>query len=558
MSDRGRHAVLWGFAVVVTVALSVAAAAHADPSDPPPDALAATSAAAATRPTTTAADDAVDAPLPTTPGDHKLKFRVRLANGKPLTMAYLLHLPPAYASAGPEARHPMLVFLHGAGESGADLAGIYMHGPMTLLKRIGGNADFAATCPFVVLCPQCPPRGQRWAEPAITDATSALIDAVTRRARVDADRVYLTGLSMGAQGTWSLAQRDPDRYAAIAPMNGLAYQPEQAGPRLRTVPVWSAVGLADEPRFVDASRAMEAALANAPVERRFSYLLGNGHDAFWPTYQDPDFFEWLLAHRRPTAEQRARLATAPPVPADSPMPTAAGHYLCDWATRVGDQPCEMDFTLYLPKGYAPGRRYPVLLFLREGDTVGPDYRGLCVHGPDLALERSPDLADRFPFVVISPHWPTKCDWQTPGMTAALLGLLDHVAAGGVGLDRDRVTATGVNAGANGVWRLVAEAPDAFAAAVTVETNVPPADTIPPEQMAAVARAVPGRSYSAAGDRTAIDRVTRAAAGSPRDWRAESLPADATPLGDRLPYADADLLAWIARQSRPAAGSTAAK
>ena len=536
IQGRRHNPVRWAIAAAaLTPALAVA-----DPSDPAPPVV-------ADRPPATRPAEEPLRPLPTTPGDHKLKFRTRV-NGQTVDMSYLLHLPPTYASAGPDARHPMLVFLHGSGESGSDLAGIYTHGPMSLLKPDGGNPDFSASCPLVVLAPQCPPRGQRWDDPVMTAAVSALIAAVTDHGRIDADRVYLTGLSMGGLGTWCLAEQDPGRFAAIAPMNGLGWQPDRAGPRLARVPVWAAVGLNDEPKFIDAARQMDAALAAGPAERRFSYLIGNGHDAFWPTYQDPDFFEWLLAHRRST------------VPVQAETPTTPGHHFGTWATHVADQPCQMDYVVYLPKGYdravAAGRRYPTLLFLREADTVGVDYRDVCVHGPGLALERSPALADRFDFIVVAPHWPAKCDWQTPGMSATLVGLLDHLADAGVAIDRDRVTATGVNAGANGVWRLVSEVPDRFAAAVPIETNCPPPDTIPAEQMATVTRSVPGRSFAAADDAGAAGRLTRATAGSSRDWRSAPLPRSAAPLGELPPYADPELLAWIARQSRPAPAASA--
>ena len=500
-------------------------------------------------PTTAPVDElAGDRPLPTTPGDHKLKFRTHIGP-QLVEMSYLLHLPPRYESAGPAARHPMLVFLHGSGESGTDLAGIYTHGPMSLLKADGGNADFAASCPFVVLCPQCPPRGQRWDMDFMTAAVQVLVDGTVRRARVDADQVFLTGLSMGGQGTWCVAEAYPDRFAAIAPMNGFGWHPEAAGALLRTTPIWAAVGMNDESKFIDATREMQAAVSPAAVARRFHYLNGNGHDAFWPTYQDPDFFEWLLAHRRPTPARQRQLLSEPPWTGNSPVPTTPGNHFGTWATKVGDQPCQMDYVTYLPSGYDPAKRYPTLLFLREADTIGPVYHDVCLHGPNLAVVRTPGLADRFPFLVVSPHWPTKCDWQTAGMTTTVLGLMDHLAASGLAIDRDRVIATGVNAGANGVWRVVSEAPDRFAAALPIETNLPAADTIPSDQMAAAVQAVPGWAFNAADDAAAVARVTQTAARRGHDWNASRLPRAATPLGDLLPYRDPAVVAWIAQQVR---------
>ena len=94
------------------------------------------------------------------------------------------------------------------------------------------------------------------------------------------------------------------------------------------------------------------------------------------------------------------------------MPTTPGFHFCTVQTKVGEQPCPLDYVVFLPKGYTPGKRYPTMLFLNEADTVGPDCGGICLHGPDLALARHPELADPFGFIVVSPHLPVKCDWQT--------------------------------------------------------------------------------------------------------------------------------------------------
>ncbi len=553
MMRRGRRQTGRQWAAAAFALLAAAGTvARADPFDPAP----------AFPPTTRPAGGPVDevggdTPLPTSPGDHKLRFRTHVA-GRQVDMAYLLHLPPGYdadvPATNPADRRPMLVFLHGAGECGTDLAGVYALGPMYHLRKGGDDPDLANSCPLVVLCPQCPPRGQKWNDDYMYKALMVLIDGAVRRSHVDPDRVYVTGLSMGGLGTWCVAEHDANRFAAVAPMSALAWHPEVAGPVLKTVPVWAVAGLGDEPRFIDGTRAMQAALAGAPADRRFTYLMGNGHDAFYPMYVHADWYEWLLSHRRPpTPAARQQWAACPPPPVDTPVPTTPGHHFCTVVTKVADQPYQLDYVVYLPKGYTPAKRYPTLLFLRESDTVGPDYHDVCVHGPDLALERHPPMQDGFPFVVVSPHLPVKCDWQMPGMSPMLLGLLDHLKAGGLGIDPDRVTVTGVNGGANGAWKLVTDAPDRFAALVPVETAGPvwPTD----ETVSAAARTVPGRAFVVAGDTGSVDRVQRLAGG--HDWRTVPLPPAATPLGELPPYTDPATLAWVAAQTRPPAPAASA-
>ena len=94
-----------------------------------------------------------------------------------------------------------------AGESGDDLSLVKTHGPPKIVET---RRDF----PFIVVSPQCPRRGWN------ADAVNALLDEVLAKYRVDADRVYLTGLSMGGYGTWHLAAIHPERFAAIAPICG--------------------------------------------------------------------------------------------------------------------------------------------------------------------------------------------------------------------------------------------------------------------------------------------------------------------------------------------------
>ena len=125
---------------------------------------------------------------------------------------YLLYLPRNYQST--RLRWPLMLFLHGAGESGTNLAKVKIHGPPKLVET---NQSF----PFILVSPQSPGRG--W-DP---EALNALLDEMMSRYRVDKERVYLTGLSMGGYGTWTLAAAHPDKFAAIAPICGGGNPAEQ-------------------------------------------------------------------------------------------------------------------------------------------------------------------------------------------------------------------------------------------------------------------------------------------------------------------------------------------
>src|SRR5262245_37617758 len=113
-------------------------------------------------------------------------------------LGYLLYLPMDYDQSN-EKSWPLVLFRHGAGERGDDLEKVKTHGPP---KLIAAGKEF----PFIVVSPQCP-KGKWW-EPI---ELLALLDEIAGKYRVDPERIYVTGLSMGGFGSWRLAFYAPDR-----------------------------------------------------------------------------------------------------------------------------------------------------------------------------------------------------------------------------------------------------------------------------------------------------------------------------------------------------------
>ena len=480
--------------------------------------------------------------LPTTPGDHKLKFTTR-SSGKAVTMSYLLHLPAGYATA--TQRPPVLVFLHGIGECGTDLAGVYALGPMTVFKDADSrNAMMAASSPFVVLCPQCPPRGEKWSDEPIYRAVDELVDAVVHAGRVDADRVYVTGLSMGGLGTWCVAEAAPELFAAVVPMSAMEWQPERAAARLRFVAAWALTGERDESRFVDGNRAMEHALVGvAAVADRFSYL-DDDHRVFDWAYAEPQTYEWMLGRRRPDAAARKAGRGAA---STRPVVAAPGHYLLSYDGTLAGRPVQVDYGLYVPRPSAGGgaAKRPAVLFLAEGDTIGPVFHDQCCHGPDLALERHAALRDKWSAVVISPRLPLHCRWDSPGMDEFLAGLLEQASAVAK-VDPDRVVVSGLDDGATAAWHLATAMPSRFAGVQWTSTKP---DQSPPSGWEQQLATLPGgRVFTPnAGLRKAVGDLARK---SRRDWVALGVAAGAGPLSDLLAYQDSATVAWLGRQRRP--------
>lgn len=211
------------------------------------------------------------------------------------SLRYLVHLPDDYA-ADTGRGWPLVLFLHGAGERGSDLELAAVHGPPKL-------ADAGHEFPFILVTPQCAESSQ-WVSELST--LSVLLDEVTATYRVDPERITVTGLSMGGFGTWGLAVRYPDRFAAIAPICGGLWL--QSAAPLRDLPVWAFHGDADDVVPITATEQIVSELRALDADVRFTRYAGVGHDSWTETYENPAFYEWLLSHRRngDSAEEAAR------------------------------------------------------------------------------------------------------------------------------------------------------------------------------------------------------------------------------------------------------------
>ncbi len=206
---------------------------------------------------------------------------------KTVKVQYLLYLPRGYAES--TQRWPLLLFLHGAGERGDDLEKVKTHGPPKLIAR--EEKEF----PFVVVSPQCPQDGW-WSNEDQIEMLGALLDHILSRYRIDRDRIYVTGLSMGGFGTWRLAAKHPDRFAAIAPICGGGDPGDAAS--ISHLPVWVFHGANDNVVALEKSQEMVDALEKAGSHVRFTIYPQAGHDSWTQTYDNPELYRWFLEHRR--------------------------------------------------------------------------------------------------------------------------------------------------------------------------------------------------------------------------------------------------------------------
>ena len=216
--------------------------------------------------------------FPQTDPQTEIKFEKEIT--VTLSANYLLYLPKDYHDTHED--FPLVLFLHGSGERGTDIEKVKVHG---LPKLISQGREF----PFIVVSPQCPDH-IFWD----ADILIALLDEIESEYRIDKNRIYVTGLSMGGFGTWELAIRQPDRFAAIAPVCGWN-DPEKAC-LLKDVPVWAFHGAKDMVVPVAASEKMVEKLKSCGGDAKLTIYPEANHDSWTETYNNDELYTWLLEH----------------------------------------------------------------------------------------------------------------------------------------------------------------------------------------------------------------------------------------------------------------------
>lgn len=208
---------------------------------------------------------------------------------------------------------PVIIALHGGGSYGSD--GIRQTDG-GLARAIRLNPE---RFPAIVIFPQAHADGTPGWQLEGGQAALAALDKAIKEFNGDPKRVVLIGLSAGGNGTWSLASRYPERFAAIVPVCGFiskfkggtsgvdypALAPVDAGDpfafvakKVAKIPVWIFHGDADKRVPVEESRKMAAALRAIGGNVQYTELPGVEHNAWDPAYARADLIEWMLKQRR--------------------------------------------------------------------------------------------------------------------------------------------------------------------------------------------------------------------------------------------------------------------
>ena len=208
----------------------------------------------------------------------------------------------------PGKKYPVVLFLHGAGERGDDNAKQLLYLPELMV-----TPEYRGKFPCFFIAPQCR-SGKLWVvrgqdKTGVSEqmqVAEGILRHVEKEYPVDPARVYLTGLSMGGFGTWNLAARHPDWFAAAVPICG-GGDPTLAS-ALVPVPIWAVHGADDKVVSAELSRKMIDAIRAAGGKPRYTEIEGVGHDSWTPGYKDPNgALPWMFQQ---VNDRRAVAATS--------------------------------------------------------------------------------------------------------------------------------------------------------------------------------------------------------------------------------------------------------
>ncbi|MDF3059715.1 MAG: phospholipase/carboxylesterase [Rariglobus sp.] len=235
--------------------------------------------------------DATPGSSPATARDHAWRrnqdwwHQLRKKLGQWEQYDHVVHTPEGYGEDR-EKRWPLVLFLHGSGD-GENRQILQKWGPPR-------QQALGRKFPFILVAPRSPAgQWQGWYAPQL----GALLDDIEANYRVDKNRIYVTGLSMGGSGTWRLASEFPDRFAAIAPFCGGGNESE--APRIAHIPTWAFHGDQDKAVPVEYTLRMIEAVKKAGGQPRMTIYPGVGHVCWEEAYGGQEFYDWLLAQRRP-------------------------------------------------------------------------------------------------------------------------------------------------------------------------------------------------------------------------------------------------------------------
>ncbi len=226
------------------------------------------------------------------------RHTARPLNSTTADQGYYEYLPPGYGDSPQE--YPLLLFIHGLGENGngdSELDRVLANGPPRLIN----NNSWDESLPFVVLSPQHEGGGC-----TSSNEIRDFINFALMNYDINPTRVYLTGLSCGAIGSWGyLINNTNTQIAAMVPIAGNGTNAFNiAGCNLAPIPMWAFHGDADNRVGVNGTitpiTGLQACTSPRPADISMVIYPGVGHNSWRRTYDlsaGHDIYQWLLNFR---------------------------------------------------------------------------------------------------------------------------------------------------------------------------------------------------------------------------------------------------------------------
>lgn len=206
------------------------------------------------------------------------------ADGDPEPWRYLYYEPRDAGEGEAGKPLPLMIYLHGRSARGDDFGKVRRYGPPSFLDE---RPDF----PFITVSPQLPDGSWN------PDELDPLLDEWLERHPVDPDRVYLTGVSLGAMGAWTWAAASPERFAALVPIG--AHGPGFAAKRLLNLPIRAYHGDADKIVPIDPHLALIEAIREQGGDAEIEAIPGGTHgNIIVPMYRREGLYEWMSRQTR--------------------------------------------------------------------------------------------------------------------------------------------------------------------------------------------------------------------------------------------------------------------
>lgn len=204
---------------------------------------------------------------------------------------------PKHLKAG--VKYPVVTFLHGYTDLTIDTHKGFPKGVWSLPK-------IQKVHPHILFVPRNRKKEDNWSSDEYRTMTiNALDDLIAElngnpnTARVDVDRLYLTGFSRGGQGTWNFIRKFPNKFAAAAPLSGYFHGPQNAeeAKAIKQIPIWIFNG--DGDKGVKGSRISFKALKVAgAADVRYHEYKSQGHVIDDFAYFTDGFMEWMFSQKR--------------------------------------------------------------------------------------------------------------------------------------------------------------------------------------------------------------------------------------------------------------------